>query len=382
MNKDYTGFGSLGEALANLDKEGYQKIFVVASQKGWQRFNPGKVRPFFANRQMELFTDFSVNPDFQEILRGCEAFRAFQPDLLVAIGGGSPIDVAKMSKATVFTKESYDPEEPETMKPSGEGPPLVAVATTAGSGSEATQFAIFYVGEKKQSLGHPSVRPEIAVADPEMSYSLPPAQTAATGFDALSQAVESYWSSFSTPESRELAKVAIGYVVPNIYTATRKPDPASRYNMMQAAYLSGKAINITKTTLPHALAYHLTKRYGLPHGHAVAITVPFFFLLNVDPYLRVITPHGVEAHQTFMNELYVFLGQSYPEDAFGFWRSLMRACGLKFRLADIGLDTREKMEELTASVNPTRLKNHPVEIPMRYLVDFFLKNDAKDTGDA
>lgn len=369
--QDYTGFGALGEALASLEEGNFTRVFVVASKAGWDRFNKKEKRSFFVEREMELFSSFSVNPDFAEITAGTERFKAFKPDLIVAIGGGSPIDVAKAIKALMYTKESFDPEKPESLKPSGEGPPLVAIATTAGSGSEATQYAVFYKRQTKQSLSHPSLRPEMAVVDPEMSYSMPPGQTAATGFDALSQAVEAYWASSSTPDARDLSKAAIGYILPNIYNAVHAPAPGNRYNMAQAAYLAGKAINITRTTIPHALAYHLTKQYHLPHGHAVALTLPYFFILNLDPRAEVIAPFGAEQHRKNMEELIVLLGQKTAEDCFAFWRNLMKACGLTATLHDAGLTSREQIATLVSTMNPDRMKNHPVKFASEYLVDFF-----------
>ena len=370
--KDYIGFGALNEALEALGRESHRKVLVVASGSGWERFCAAGDRPFFAGREVCLFKDFAPNPEFKEILAGAERLRNFQPDIIIAIGGGSPMDVAKMMKAVVFTKEEYDAAKPESLKPSGEGPPLAAVATTSGSGSEATQFAVFYKDSVKQSLAHPSLRPDMAVVDPEMTYSLPPGQTAATGFDALSQAVESYWAGAATSESRELSRTAIGYIIPNLYNAVHAPAPGNRYNMAQAAYLAGKAINTTRTTMPHALCYHLTKRYGLPHGHATAITLPYFFLLNTDPSLPVNSPLTLERNRENMNDLFAMLGQQSAEDAYVFWRNLMRACGLASTLSEVGVDDADKMRALVSSMNMVRMKNHPVAIDSEYLVEYFL----------
>lgn len=372
--KDFVGFGALGEALQSLAEKNYRKILVVASEGGWKRFNTPEERAFFKERETRLFTGFSPNPDFKEILAGVEAAREFQPDLLVAYGGGSPIDVAKGIKAFLHSPRDYAPEEPQTVKVSGDGPPIVAITTTAGSGAEATPFAIFYVGKKKQSLSHPSLRPQMAVADPEMTYTLPPGQTAATGFDALSQGVEAYWSAVATPEAREFAAAAVKYALPNLYNAVHTPGPGNRYNMLMASHLSGKAITTTRTTIPHGLAYHLTQEYGLPHGHAVALTVPYFFRINVDESLPVNYPGGVEAERGTMADLFRLIGFANGEDCFIFWRNLMKACGLAPRLVDVGVDTREKTEKLIHSFDVAKSGGHPVVVTGEYLLDFFLAN--------
>ncbi|MCD7897119.1 MAG: phosphonoacetaldehyde reductase [Planctomycetaceae bacterium] len=370
--KDYVGFGAVNEALLDLAGGDYHRVLVVASESGWERFNAVERRRFFTERETVVFSGFSINPEFDEILAGVEVRNRFRPDLIVAYGGGSPIDVAKMIKVVAFTKEPYDPDKPETLVPSGDGPPVVAIATTAGSGAEATMFAVFYRHAAKVSLASRYMRPEMAVADPEMTYSLPPYQTAATGFDGLSQSVEAYWASSTSEKAREIARTSIGYILPNIYNAVHSPEPGNRYHMLQGSYLSGEAINLTRTTMPHALGYHLTKKYNLPHGHAVALTLPYFFILNMDESLETNSPLGPEGQRENMRSLFSILGQKTAEDAFQFWRNLMQACGLAVTFSEVGVDSREKMEALVDSMNLARMNNHPVKIGRERLVDFFL----------
>ena len=373
MFKDYVGFGALGEALLALEHEKYTRVFVVASENGWKRFNQNGIQSFFPDRECFFFSDFSNNPDFSEIQRGTALYHDFKPDLIVAIGGGSPIDVAKVIKILAHTREEYDPQQPATLKPSGDGPPLVAIATTAGSGSETTRYAVFYRGENKQSIAHAAIRPQIAIVDPELTYAMPPRLTAETGFDALSHAVEAYWNSFTTPEAQEHATSAIRLILPNLYNAVHEPTPNNRYHMAIAAYQAGKAIQITRTTIPHALGYHLTKRYGLAHGHAVAVTLPLMLLINCDPAVEIITPAGPEAHRAAMQDLIHLLGQETPEDAAAFWCNLMKACGLESTLAEVGVKTKEQVKALLESLNNTNLGTHPVAVDMDLLMRYFWK---------
>lgn len=371
--RDYNGFGALSEALLALEAGGYRRVLVVASTSGWKRFNAVEKRRFFAEREIRIFSAFSPNPDITEIMAGKPVLDEFKPDLIVVLGGGSAMDVTKMMKAIAFTREPFTPEQPEGLRPSGDGPPLVAIATTAGSGSEATQFAVFYRGEQKQSLAHPSLRPEMAIVDPEMTYSLPPDQTASTGFDALCQSVEAFWCSNTTPEARELATASIKYILPNLYNAVHSPAPDNRYHMAQGAYLSGRAIDLTRTTMPHALCYHLTKKYGIPHGHACALTLPYFFLIAMDESLPVNSPLGPEGHRENMRRLFTVLGQETAEDCFVFWRNMLKSCGLASTLPEIGMDTREKVAAMVASMNTARQKNNPVQIEPEYLVDVIMR---------
>lgn len=371
MMTDYIGLGALNEALAKLEKDGCRRVFVVASENGWKRLRPEE-RPLFGKAEVELFSDFTENPDFQDILKGAARYRAFKPDLIIAVGGGSPIDVAKVIKVLENTREPYDPKDPSTLVSSGDGPPLVAVATTSGSGSEATIYAVFYVGEKKQTVTNQNVRPTIAVVDPELTYSLSPMQTAACGFDALSQAIEAFWGAPTTPEAQELAASAMEYILPNLYNAVHTPDPDNRYKMAYGSYLAGQALSISRSTLPHALSYFLTQRYGLKHGHGVALTLPYFFYLNVDPGLEPNPPATRAGNRKNMTELYGMLGQANADDAFAFWRNLMKNVGLAPTLAQVGVNTPEKVTELVDTMDPNKVTSHPVRVPREYLVDFIL----------
>ncbi len=190
----------------------------------------------------------------------------------------------------------------------------------------------------------------------------------------MAQGVEAYWSALATDEARKYAAAAIKYALPNLYNAVHAPAPGNRYNMLMAAYMSGQAITTTRTTIPHGLGYHLTKEYGLPHGHAVALTIPYFFRINMDAGLEANYPGGASAQRENMGELFKLLGVGTGEDAFIFWRNLMKACGLAPRLVDVGMDTREKVERLVASFDVAKAGGHPVKVSAGYLVEYFLAN--------
>lgn len=369
--EDFLGFGALGEALSALSGENIRKILVVASASAWRRFNAPAERELFATRETRLFSSFSPNPAFTDILAGAEEAKEFAPDCIVALGGGSAIDTAKGIKAFAYTAAPYDPAHPEKLALPADhakhAPSLAAVTTTAGSGAEATPAAVFYVGKRKVSLSHPSLLPDMAVVDPELTYSLPPKETAAGGFDALSQGVESYWSLAATEDSKKFAAAAIKYALPNLYNATHAPAPGNRYNMLMSAHMSGKAIAATRTTIPHGLSYHLVTEYGLRHGHAVALTLPCFFRINVDLA-------ETEDQRNRMTDLLALMGCKTAEDAFAFWRNLLKACNLPPTLAAAGVDTREKIKALVDSFDVSAAGGHPAKVSADYLIDFLIAN--------
>jgi alcohol dehydrogenase class IV len=175
-------------------------------------------------------------------------------DGLVAIGGGSVIDTAKLLNLAIVSKLPVRELLTQKSAP-GQLLPCLAIPTTAGTGAEATRFAVCYDGEVKYSIDFEVIRPSDVAIVPEFIETLPKYQKASTNFDAYSQAVESLWAKGATEESKEYANRALELM---------KSD-----NWSEASYWAGRAIDISRTTAAHAFSYYLTSHYGIPHGHAV-----------------------------------------------------------------------------------------------------------------
>lgn len=357
MAVDYVGAGSLEDYLTRHMPGGGR--FLVASAGTIARLPATARALILPDNPRAVISDFQANPTADDIRRGCDAYRSAAAGIILAVGGGSAIDVAKTVKAVAHAGSAFRPEAPGALRVSGDGPPLVAIPTTAGSGSEATHFAVYYTGEAKQSLADPRLLPDAAVVDPILCESMSPGLTAATGFDALAQAVESFWANGATEESRAYAERAIGLVLPNIVRAVHNPGPENRLAMSEGAHLAGKAINVAKTTAPHALSYFITKRYGVPHGHAAALMLPFFFLVNAGGAGSAYPPPGDTPISETMTRLAGLLGESSPLACARMWLRLLERCCLAPTLAAMGVDRREAIEEIIASANPERLSNNP-----------------------
>ena len=172
----------------------------------------------------------------------------------IAIGGGTTIDTAKLLNLAIASKLPV--RELLILKSApGQLLPCLAIPTTAGTGAEATRFAVCYDGEVKYSIDFEVIRPSDVAIIPEFTETLPKYQKASTNFDAYSQAVESLWAKGATEESKEYANRALELM---------KSD-----NWPEASYWAGRAIDISRTTAAHAFSYYLTSHYGIPHGHAV-----------------------------------------------------------------------------------------------------------------
>jgi alcohol dehydrogenase class IV len=197
-------------------------------------------------------------------------------DLIIAVGGGTIIDIAKII-SIAYSNRCEKVEEILSDKTLGNRLDLIFIPTTAGTGSEATSFAVVYKDKVKISIDHKSLLPSYVVLDPVLLKSLPVPILNSTVLDALAQAIESIWARGATEESREYSKEAIGLILDNL----DKGNTIERLSGLQvASHLAGKAINISKTTLPHSISYPITSHFGVPHGVAVFLTLPNAAELN------------------------------------------------------------------------------------------------------
>ena len=196
-------------------------------------------------------------------------------DGFIAVGGGTTIDTAKLLNLAVVSSRPV--KELLTQKSAPDKLlPCLAFPTTAGTGAEATRFAVCYDGETKYSIDFEVIRPTDVAIVPEFTATLPAYQKASTNFDAYAQAVESLWAKGATDESKEYANRAL---------ALMKED-----NWPEASYWAGRAIDISRTTAAHAFSYYLTSHYGIPHGHAVYMVFEFICRNNNRPEFIKVVP--------------------------------------------------------------------------------------------
>jgi alcohol dehydrogenase class IV len=230
--------------------------------------------------QLTIFEDFTSNPKLSDLENGISVFRKGTFSLIIAIGGGSTLDMAKLISVFSHQDESYEDLVTGKRQLSNKKTAVLAIPTTAGSGAEATQFSVLYIDKTKHSVEHPLLLPDYIYLSSAFTLSTGQYLTACSGLDAFCQAIESIWSIHSDDESESYAIEAVRLVWHNLHKAFLTNEISARERMQEAAFLSGKAINITKTTAPHALSYAFTSYYNIPHGHAVALSLPFFLDYN------------------------------------------------------------------------------------------------------
>jgi len=370
------GVGSLNKIGRLASRLKAKKIFLVTGGNSYQTSGAKKaLGDQLAKAQIITFSDFEINPKLKDIKRGIGLFKKTRPDLVIAIGGGSVIDVAKaVNSLAANPGDSADYIKGKRII-SQPGKPLIAVPTTSGSGSEATHFAVVYIGKTKHSLAHTSILPTIALVDPRLTFNLPSKQTVASGLDALSQAIEAYWSVNSTPLSKRYSARAIKLAMKNLKTATTRSTKTPRVAMSQAAHLAGKAINIAKTTACHAISYPLTSFFGIPHGHAVALTLSSLLRFNASiAAADSLEKRGVVYVKKMLKKLSTLIaGTPSIEVAANKLDQLLTEVGVETELSKLNINRNDIEQIIKNGFNPDRVKNNPRQLTRDALRQILVK---------
>jgi len=360
---EYLGFNSISKLKKILEDHSFKKVFLITGKDSFEKTNIRKIiLKILKSYEFSQFNDFSPNPKIIDIKKGIDLFKRQKFDVIISVGGGSVLDMGKC--ISILSTNDGSPKDFVLKRKiiRNKGIILIRIPTTAGSGSEATHFAVVYIDKIKYSLADPMyMQPEYVIVDPQFTNSLPKNITASSGLDALTQAIESYWNINSTNESKNYSEKAIKLIMTNILKAVLNPNKESRYNMAIAANLSGKAINITKTTACHAISYPITSYYNVPHGHAVALTLPSMIVFNSNIDNKdVKDPRGVDYVKKTMEELLTIIGASNFIEAKEKIRNLIKEIGLETRLGKLGIKTQDDIELIIKNgFNPDRVKNNP-----------------------
>lgn len=263
-----------------IEKENIKSVFIV-TDKGI--VNNGLVSPVEEALKKSgvkyiVFDETQPNPTVKNVEQALSLYKENKCDCLIAIGGGSSMDCAKALGARVAYPKKTVEQMKGVLRILRKLPPLIAIPTTAGTGSEVTLAAIITDSEKqhKYALMSFPLIPHYAVLDASLTYSLPPHLTAATGMDALTHAVEAYIGRSTSKETRALALEATKIVFENIKVAYNDScNHKARGNMLHAAYKAGVAFSKSYVGYIHAIAHSLGGKYGTPHGLANTVIMPY-----------------------------------------------------------------------------------------------------------
>ena len=306
------------------------------------------------------FSGFQPNPLYENVVEGVNVFLQNQCRAMIAVGGGSAIDVAKCIKlfSNLDHTRNYLTQEIVPVPI-----PFLAIPTTAGTGSEATRYAVIYYEGEKQSITSESCIPDAAMFDPRVLKSLPAYQRKSSMMDAFCHALESFWSVNSTEKSREYSREAIRRILDGMPNYLKNNDTGNG-DMLAAAHVAGQAINITQTTAGHAMCYKLTSLFGCAHGHAAALCDRVLFPWMMNHTHLCIDPRGEEFLNNIFDQIANAMGCATPEEAADRFNTIFTGLDLEIPFAN-----EEQFAILRSSVNPVRLKNHPVRLDLES-IDF------------
>jgi len=295
------GIGAVRKLAGALDELKATKVLVV-TDKGIETSGLlagvtnqlGQDRPDF-----EIFCEVEPNPKDYNVSQGTKLAQRLQADCLVAIGGGSPIDCAKA--IAVLATHGGEPREYEDQnKISGEVLPLIAIPTTAGTGSEVSFSSVITDSRRKFkfSIHHTKIAPRIALLDPELTATMPPALTAATGMDALTHAVEGYTAKGSGPLADAAALYAIELIATYLKSAVFDGrNMEARGGMLLGSVLAGISFSHSDVAAVHCLAEALGGKYDTAHGVCNAVVLPAVMEFNlaycINKYARIAAAMGI-----------------------------------------------------------------------------------------
>ena len=368
MQKIINGIAQLPAILKEV---GCEKLFLVVDSS-YPFLNIKDVIEALPVNERVMFSDFTPNPLYEQVCNGIELLKTSNCDTILAVGGGSAIDVAKCIKLAVLANEGnaslIPPLVSTRVKCDGSKIPFIAIPTTAGTGSESTHNAVMYYEGAKQTVTNDGVLPDYAILEPSVLKTLPLYQKKCTMMDALCQGIESWWSVNSTEESYEYSRKTIELIMANWRKYIFENDDEAAAQIMLAANYGGRAINITQTTAAHAMSYKITSLYKLPHGHAVAVCLPEIWEYMIGHMDKCIDSRGQDYLADIFAKISRSLGCDNPKQAITKFRQMMSDMEL---MNPVAVNRDEELNILSYSVNPVRLKNNPAELCDEIIVSLY-----------
>ena len=371
----YFGAGCRKELACEMARRGYKKAFVV-SDKDLVKYGVSKMvtdELQVANVEYVLFDDVKANPTIANVKAGLEKFKAFAPDVIIAIGGGSVIDTSK-AIAIIATNPSFaDVKSLEGVADTKNRCfPIIAFATTSGTAAEVT---INYVitdedAGRKLVCVDPNDIPIIAFNDAEMMASMPKGLTAATGMDALTHAIEGYITKGAQQLSDLLCWNSIKMIAENLAAAVENGNnAAAREGMAMGSYVAGMAFSNVGLGIVHSMAHPLGARFDIAHGVANALLLPYVMEFNMDSskekYADIARAMGVDVRNLSKDEAAL--------SAINAVKELSKKIGIPQRLSEIGIK-EEHLQMLAndAIIDPCTGGN-PAEVTVEDILSIYKK---------
>jgi len=355
-----------------------KKILLVTGKSSYEKCGAkALIESFIEKFEVHHFSNFSVNPKIPDAIEGAKIATSNKIDLIVSVGGGSVIDMAKIVKALINQVDHAKDIATSKCKFQYIDIPHVCIPTTAGSGSEATHFAVVYVDKKKYSLADSNLKPDNVILDGNLVLTATKYQKACNVLDVISQSIESAWAVGATEESIKISFDALKLSLKHFscYVNKNESNIDSAQKMLEASNLAGQAINVAKTTAAHAWSYGLTTKHNVPHGHAVWATLPKIFKIHASiDKLQINDKRGINHLSRIMIELNSILSIPNKLDIDEFFIDFLSSIDIKADLVnDFHLNENERTELLN-SLNLGRMSDNPVNLSKKHCKEIFYLN--------
>ena len=342
-----------------LNKRKFKKILVVS---GKNSFYKSGVKNFINFEKIKhkiiFFFKESKIPEINELNKIIQIANLYNPNLILAIGGGSVIDYAKLTN-TLYLNRNLKSKIINNKIIIKKKTILAAIPTTAGSGAEVTPNSVVYINKIKYAVDHPSLKPDYFFLVPRVIIKSGLSIKSSAGFDAISQSLESLISRKSNSTSVKYATKSLKLSFKSFLNFVKKPNLKNTFDMCLAANLSGKAISISKTTAPHAVSYPFTSHFGIPHGHAVSLTLNNFLNHNYKNLQNADVDFSLKSRfQTIFNAA----GVKNIKELNDYLNFLKKNSKLSDDLPKLGINIKSKYKTILSGVNLERLNNNPVKI--------------------
>ncbi|MCI1661531.1 MAG: iron-containing alcohol dehydrogenase [Actinomyces sp.] len=363
----FFGVGEARNISKHLAATGHTRVLLVA--------DPFMVKSGIAQEVVDgsagiiqgVFHEVDPNPTVANVNGAVAAARRANADGIIALGGGSVLDASKAAAAALGS--GLTAEQLVTGSPVTGALPLIAVPTTAGTGSEVTPVAIISWEERgiKFPLGSPLLYPQVAVVDPELVYSAPGKVIAASGIDVIDHCLDALSSVKHTPLTDNNALNGARIAFANLEKAANDKDKEAINAMMLASLIAGLAFSQTGTTGSHAASYYLTSRYHVPHGEATAFTEDAWFRINA-------------RHRPEINELVARIGFADADAVADRLNEIKKSLGLRTTLEELGIPLEDVDGLAQHTVDANNYGNNIAQLSKEEVKELFLTRSSARAG--
>jgi len=343
-----------------IEDKSFKKIFILCGKKSFA--NSGAETLFkrlLYKKEIKLSYKNSEIPVLEELIIIIKKIRNFEPDLILAVGGGAIIDYAKIANIVNVRPDLEDLIINYSYPFKKKYSHLAVIPTTGGSGAEVTSNAVIYVNGIKHSFESELLIPDNFFLIPEFLISAPNKIKASAGFDSIAQALESLVSKKSNAQSVDYASKSLKISINSYISFLNNPNYKNASEMSISSNLAGKAINISKTTAPHAVSYPFTSLFNISHGHAVALFFESFFKFNFNNLDKSDTSFDLQKRFELIFNLF---NVKNINDFSSKIKLIKKKANLEDNLHALDINIKQSSEKIIKGINLLRLGNNPVKI--------------------